>query len=92
MPASSAVLQKNFKLTVANGLPQAITENIGGSRWLSCCPLCGCTHQIFGADEPYTPLCQTRPLMYKDQQSAWRKLHPDVAQYMTVQLVNKKAN
>ena len=91
MPAFTANLQKNFKLTVVDGLPQATVENIGGAKWLNCCPLCGCTHQILGADENLmcTPLCQSLPLMYKAQQITWHKLHPDVAQYATLHLIVK---
>ena len=88
MPVFATILQKNFDLTLEGGLPQANVANIDGIHWLKCCPLCGCTHQILGVDErlPYSPLCQTHPLMYKDQQIAWRKLHPVVAQYATLHL------
>jgi hypothetical protein len=94
MPAFAANLQKTFQLKVVDGLPQAFVESIGGTQWLNCCPLCGCTHQILGADErqPYTPLCQTLPLMYKAQRATWHKLHPDVAQYATLHLIVKKGH
>ena len=92
MPAFAAKQQKGFKLTLVDGLPQAIVEDIDGSYWLGCCPLCGCTHQIMDVDgkQPYTPLCQTLPLLYKEQQTSWRKLYPDVAQYTTLHLATKK--
>ena len=91
MPAFAANLQKNFKLTVVNGLPQATVECIGETQWLNCCPLCGCRHQILGTigKKPYTPLCQTLPLMYKAQQTTWHKLHPDVVQYSSLHLIAK---
>jgi hypothetical protein len=89
MPAFAPHLQKNFKLTIEDGLPQAAIEDIGGIYWLKCCPLCGCTHQILkiNQDLPYTPLCQTLPLVYKSHQVSWRKLYPDVAQYKTLHLI-----
>lgn len=92
MPAFASNLQQNFILTLVGGLPQAAVDNIDGSRWLRCCPLCGCTHQILGADEklPYTPLCQTLSLLYKTQQVIWHKLYPDVAQYATLHLIVSK--
>ena len=94
MPVFATKLQKNFTLTLVGGLPQAIVENTEGIHWLRCCPLCGCTHQIFGVDGklPYTPLCQKLPLMYKAQQVVWHKLYPDVAQYTTLHLTTRKGN
>lgn len=92
MPVFIALLQKKFELTLVGGMPQAIVENVGGIHWLRCCPLCGCTHQILGVDGklPYTPLCQTIPLLYKTQQAIWHKLYPDVAQYATLHLTQRK--
>jgi hypothetical protein len=89
MPTIAVDQQKQFKLTVIDGLPQAAVEMMGKARWVKCCPLCGCTHQIFGVDEsiPYTPLCQTLPVLYKTQQAIWHQLYPDVSQYMTLHLV-----
>jgi hypothetical protein len=94
MPVSSAIQQKNFKLTIDDGLPQATVENIGGIHWLKCCPLCGCTHEILGVNEglPYTPLCQRLPLMFKTQQVIWHKLYPDVTQYTTLHLILGKSH
>jgi hypothetical protein len=92
MPAFAANLQKDFKLTIVDGLPQAIVEKIGGIHWLKCCPLCGCTHQILEANEkqPYTPLCQILPQLYKAQQVIWRKLYPEIAQHTTLHLIVRK--
>ena len=92
MPAFASSLQKSFKLNIVDELPQAVVDNIGGIHWLKCCPLCGCTHQILGVDvkQPYTPLCQKFPLMYKTEQATCRKLYPDVTQYTTVRLTMKK--
>lgn len=89
MPTFAANHQKNFKLTIVDGLPQAAVEDLDGIHWLRCCPLCGCTHQIlnFKKDTPYTPLCQTLPLVYKSQQASWQKLYPAAAQYETLRLV-----
>jgi hypothetical protein len=89
MPTFVPKLRRRFKLHIQDGLPQAIVESIDGTQWLSCCPLCGCTHQIIGADEkqPYTPLCQILPLLYKAQQEIWQKLHPNVNQYTTLHLI-----
>ena len=91
MPTIIAELQKRFKLTVVDGLPQAPVEITGKGRWVRCCPLCGCTHQILGVDEdtPYTPLCQTAPILYKTQQASWHKLFPDVSQYTMVHLIHE---
>jgi hypothetical protein len=93
MPAFIPTLQKNFKLNVVDGLPQAVVEKVGTTHLLRCCPLCGCTHQILALDvnSPYTPLCQSFSLLYKVQEAAWHKLHPDVAQYATLHLVLRNA-
>ena len=88
MPAYVANLQKTFRLTIVDGLPQAAVDRIGETYVIRCCPLCGCTHQILELDQdlPYTPTCQTFPYMYKTQQTAWRKLYPDVAQFAKLRL------
>lgn len=89
MPTTVAHLQKQFKLTIENGLPQVAVEMIGEGHWLKCCPLCGCMHQLQGVDAgvPYTPLCQTVPILFKEQQAIWRKLYPDVAAYTKLHLI-----
>ena len=91
MPVFTANLQKNFKLALLKGIPQATVEQIDGVNWVKCCPLCGCTHQLLEANKklPYTPLCQTMPQMYKAQQVIWHKLYPEVTSYTTAQLVKK---
>ncbi len=88
MPAYVANLQKSFSLTMVDGLPQAAVDKIGGAHVIRCCPLCGCTHQILEMDEnlPYSPTCQTFPLMYKTQQAAWHKLYPDVAKFVKLRV------
>ena len=88
-----AQLQKNFKLTVEDGLPQAVVEQVGNVIWLKCCPLCGSVHQVQSmvADAPYTPLCQTHATLYKTELAAWHKLYPDVVQYKSLHLVGKVA-
>lgn len=88
MPATVLHLQKQFKLTFTEGLPDAMVETDDGDYWLRCCPLCGCTHQIPEMNEtaPYTPLCQAIPIIYKAQQTIWHKLYPEVAKYSTVHL------
>lgn len=92
MPAFSSKSRKMFELTIVDGLPQAIVENVGDTQRLSCCPLCGCMHQISGTDrrQPFTPLCQTLPALYKAQQVIWHKLYPAVAQYEALKLVDTK--
>ena len=92
MPTFAANLQKTFSLILEDGVPQATIENDNGIRWLRCCPLCGCTHQILGVNESllYTPLCQTRPLLFKAQQISWHKLHPDVVPFATLHLMVSK--
>jgi hypothetical protein len=40
-------------------------------------------------DMPYTPLCQTLPVLYKTQQASWHKLHPGVSNYTMVHLVRE---
>jgi hypothetical protein len=89
MPAIVLDLQKRFKLTISNGLPQALVENNEEGSWLRCCPLCGCIHKIQDTDQtgPYSPLCQTLPMMFKAQQTIWRKRYPDVTQYSTLNLI-----
>ena len=92
MPTTVLHLQKQFKLTFVEDLPEAMVEVTQNEYWLRCCPLCGCTHQVVTDDEklPYTPLCQTVPLIYKSQQTIWRKLYPDVAKYTSVHLTIKQ--
>ena len=89
MPAIAANVQKHFKVTVENGLLQATVEVNDEGHWLMCCPLCGCIHQLLGVNEaiPYTPLCQTLPILFKTQQTAWHKLYPDTVNYKSLQLV-----
>jgi hypothetical protein len=93
MPTIVEHLQKRFKLSIVDGLPQATVEINGAAHWLPCCPLCGCTHQIIGVDEnaPYTPLCQTQPLLFKAELGTWRKLYPEVNQYTAIHLIKKAA-
>jgi hypothetical protein len=88
-----AQLQKNFKLTVEDGLPQAPVEVTGVTHWIKCCPLCGSVHQIQTLTEGmvYTPICQTHTALYKAELTAWHKLYPDVAQYKSLHLVKKAA-
>lgn len=84
-----AQLQKNFKLTVEDGLPNAPVELVGTVHWVKCCPLCGSVHQVQNMADaaPYTPLCQTHAFLYKAELLAWHKLYPDVAQYTSLHLV-----
>jgi len=93
MPTTSTYLQKHFVLTIEGNLPQAAIEIIGDNHWLMCCPLCGSIHQIQGVDEdvPYTPTCQTIPILYKAQQVIWRKLYPDAANYTQLHLIKQLA-
>lgn len=93
MPTISTYLQKKFTLTIEDDLPQAAIEIVGTGHWLMCCPLCGSVHQIQGVDEdvPYTPTCQTVPVLYKAQQVIWQKLYPDVAPYTQLHLVKQPA-
>ena len=88
MPAYVRHLQKSFKLTMIDGLPEGTVHRIGANHVLRCCPLCGCTHQIIEMDEnlPYTPMCQNFPYLYQAQQNAWRKLYPDVSAFKTLRL------
>ena len=91
MPAIAQYLQKRFKLTIEDGLPQAVIETNADGDWLRCCPLCGCIHhlldEVVDETQPYTPSCQTIPLLYQAQQAKWRKLYPDVVQYKSLHLV-----
>jgi hypothetical protein len=89
MPAFSPDLQKRFKLVLLNGIPQALVELVGKSRLVRCCPLCGCMHQVLSLDDkqPYKPMCQTVPVVYKSQSIDWQKLHPEVAPYTSLSLV-----
>ena len=91
MPTIVADLQKRFKLSIIDGLPEAPLEITAKAHWVKCCPLCGCTHQVIGVDEglPYTPMCQTLPALYKTQQTTWQKLYPDVTPYTTLHLVRE---
>jgi len=92
MATFNAQLQKNFKLVIENGLPQATVETVNGVQWLRCCPLCGSVHQIVGNttdNAPYTPLCQTVPELFKAELVAWHKLYPDVISHKFVHLVEK---
>lgn len=93
MATSNPQLQKNFKLVIENGLPQAAVETIGAVQWVRCCPLCGSVHQIIGAsdDAPYSPLCQTVSSLFKAELLAWHKLYPDVIDHKFLRLVEKTA-
>lgn len=86
-----AQLQKNFKLTLQDGIPQAVVEQQDGVYWMKCCPLCGSVHQVqtMTEGEPYTPFCQTHDYLFKAELAAWHKLFPDVIPYKTLHLVNK---
>lgn len=87
MPAIVLDLQKRFKLTLTDGLPQARVEMTDDGLWLRCCPLCGCIHKIEAVEQSYSPLCQTLPVLFKAQQTIWRKRYPDVAQYSKLNLI-----
>ena len=92
MATVNAQLQKSFKLIIEKGLPQADVETIGAVQWLRCCPLCGSVHQIIGTladDAPFSPLCQTVPLLFKEELVSWHKLYPDVTGHKFVHLVEK---
>lgn len=93
MPTTVLHLQKRFKLTIVDGLPQAPIEMNGGVHWVMCCPLCGCSHQLRGVDEglPYTPLCQTQPLLFKTELAAWLKQFPEVSKYSSLRLIENAA-
>jgi hypothetical protein len=94
MATSNPQLQKDFKLVIADGLPQATVETIKSVQWLRCCPLCGSVHQIVGNvsdNASYTPLCQTVPDLFKAELVAWRKLYPDVTTHKFVHLIEKTA-
>ncbi len=89
-----AHIQKNFKLVIEDGLPQATVETIDTVQWLRCCPLCGSVHQIIGSVDtsaPYSPMCQTVPFLFKDELIAWHKLYPDVVDIKLLRLVEKVA-
>ena len=92
MPAFVPTLQKTFKLTLVDNLPQAAVTKAGEAQVIKCCPLCGCTHQVFAQvdNHPYKPLCQIMPGMFKSQQGAWHKLYPDVARYSELHLIASK--
>jgi len=89
MPVMDMNVQKHFKLDVIDDLPSSTITLRGTQRWLVCCPLCGCTHDVSGADDtqPYTPYCQSLPAVFRTVQVAWQKLHPEVAKYKTLRLV-----
>ena len=65
----------------------------GGAHWVMCCPLCGCSHQLLGVDEsaPYTPLCQTQPMLFKTELGVWLKQYPEVSKYSSLHLIAKAA-
>lgn len=92
MATINAQHQKNFKLVIESGLPQATIETVNAVQWLRCCPLCGSVHQIIGNTSdsaPYTPLCQTVPILFKEELVAWRKLYPEIIDHKFIHLVEK---
>jgi hypothetical protein len=93
MPTTAQHLQKRFKLTIVDGLSQEAVEVLGAGHWLSCCPLCGCTHQVLGMDEsvPYTSRCQTQHALFKAELEVWRKQYPEVGQHKELRLVGNAA-
>ena len=94
MPTTLPHLQKNFKLVIADNLPQSVVESVHDRLEIMCCPLCGCNHQLIGVDisVPYSPLCQIQPVLFKDQLLSWHKLYPDVIQYKSIHLQPAKAS
>ncbi|MBL8154489.1 MAG: hypothetical protein JNM70_09910 [Anaerolineae bacterium] len=89
MATSIPHLQKSFKLSMKDGLPQAAVETSGGVQWVKCCPLCGSMHQIMAGTDmsaPYSPLCQTQPILFKAELAAWKKQNPDTDKYEQVRL------
>ena len=39
--------------------------------------------------EPYTPMCQMVPALFKAELAAWQKLYPDVTNLKALHLVEK---
>lgn len=91
MATFAAHIQKNFKLVIEDGLPHATVETIKSIQWVRCCPLCGSVHQVVNMKlgEPYTPMCQMVPALFKAELAAWQKLYPDVTNLKTLHLVEK---
>ncbi len=92
MPTINPHLQKRFKLILHEGQPEVPVDVTAGGSLIMCCPLCGCSHQItqLDTDQPYTPLCQSLPSMFKDQRTAWLKLFPEVTPFKTLHLVKEQ--
>ncbi len=92
MPTINPHLQKRFKLTLHDGQPEVLVDATVGGNLIMCCPLCGCSHQItqVDPDQPYTPLCQSLPLMFKVQRATWLKLFPEVTPFTTLHLVSEQ--
>ena len=88
MPTTSPHLQKNFKLSIVDDMPQASVESGQDRLEIVCCPLCGCNHQLINIDtsQSYSPLCQTQPILFKEQLLSWHKLYPDVIHHKFIHL------
>ena len=91
MATFAAHIQKNFKLVIEDGLPQATVETIKSVQWVRCCPLCGGVHQVVDMEvgEAYTPMWQMVPALFKAELAAWQKLYPDVTNLKALHLVEK---
>lgn len=84
----------------ADGIPVADVLNLAGHAWVTCCPLCGCWHELPGAPTNgtiVTPRCLLREFADQRQLAGasnnwirlyddWCRAHPQARQQHQVKL------
>jgi hypothetical protein len=88
MPFTIKGEQEKFKFKVNDeGLPLGKVIKLGDNYWISCCPLCGHTHDLGKQQEgEFEPNCIVKvlqPKVYAD----WIKQYPEAAHSTRVVLV-----
>src|SRR3989304_1465608 len=80
--------KKRFSWHVnGDGLPLAKVITLGKGRWIACCPICSCLHDVTThAGDTYTPRCLLREWARPDYKT-WIAKDPDAAEHTRVQLV-----
>lgn len=105
MPIIASQPRREFewKLDNATGLPVAPVTILGRGRWILCCPLCSCVHEIRGKVDStvYTPRCLLREFAAQSQRhmganwkniyGQWLQLHPLAATFNSVALAETVA-
>jgi hypothetical protein len=96
VPYSMVSERERFTLEMdaERGQPLASVERFGDGVWVTCCPLCGCIHDVTGSGLPQaiTPDCISAPGIYRKIRAEWLKLHPEAADYHTIYVTYRGSN